>query len=87
VDEPALRRKVVDGGGTRVESVRVNGADGLLLTGDSHFLFLVDGRGNVVEASARLAQDVLIWDAGGVAYRLEGDLDRARALELAGELR
>jgi len=46
----------------------------------------VDGRGNVVEASARLAQDVLIWDAGGVAYRLEGELDRARALELAGEL-
>jgi len=87
VDEPALRKKVVDGGGTRVESVRVNGADGLLLTGDSHFLFLVDGRGNVVEASARLAQDVLIWDAGGVAYRLEGELDRARALELAGELR
>jgi len=87
VDEPALRKKVVDGGGTRVESARVNGADGLLLTGDSHFLFLVDRRGNAVEASARLARDVLIWDAGGVAYRLEGDLDRARALELAGELR
>ena len=36
---------------------------------------------------SRIAQDVIIWDAGGVAYRLEGEFDRARALELAGELR
>lgn len=86
VDEPALRKKVLDGG-TDVESVRVNGADGLFLSGDSHFLFLVDERGSVVESSARLAEDVLIWDEGGVAYRLEGDLELGQALELARELR
>jgi hypothetical protein len=85
VDEPALRKKVLDGG-TRVESVRVNGAEGLFLSGESHFLFLVDEHGNAVESSARLAEDVLIWDDGGVAYRLEGDLELARALELARSL-
>jgi hypothetical protein len=65
----------------------VNGAEGLFLSGDSHFLFLVDERGSVVESSARLAEDVLIWDEGSVAYRLEGDLELGRALELARELR
>ena len=86
VDEPELRKKVAEGG-TRVETVRVNGARGLFLSGDSHFLFLVDGLGNVVEGSARLAEDVLIWDLGGVAYRLEGELTLEDALAVASELR
>jgi len=86
VDEPALRKKVADGG-TTVEDVSVNDARGLFLGGESHFLFLVDERGNAVEASARLAEDVLIWDEGGVAYRIEGDLTLNEALGVAEELR
>ena len=86
VDEPALVKKLVDAR-ARIERVSVNGADGVFLSGEPHFLFLLDEHGNVVEASARLAKDVLVWDAGGVAYRLEGDLELAQALELARELR
>jgi hypothetical protein len=84
VDEPALHKKIARK--TQVEQVRVNGARGLFLRG-AHFIFLVDENGLTVEASARLTEDVLIWDEGGVAYRLEGDLDRAEALRLAHELR
>lgn len=86
VDEPELVKKLAHGG-ARVEPVRVDGARGVFLSGEPHFLFLIDQRGDVVEASARLAEDVLVWDEGGVAYRLEGDFDLARALELARALR
>jgi hypothetical protein len=38
------------------------------------------------EATTRLAGNVLLWEAHGVTYRLEGDLSRADALELAGQI-
>jgi hypothetical protein len=57
------------------------------LSGEPHFLFLIDESGNAVEESARLARDVLLWDEDGVAYRLEGDFDREEALRLARSLR
>ena len=60
------------GSGTRVELVDVDGARGAFLSGGPHFLFLIDETGDTVEDSARLAEDVLLWDEGGVAYRLEG---------------
>jgi hypothetical protein len=84
VDEPGLLKKVAQE--THVEQVSVAGARGLFLE-SPHFLFLIDERGQVIEATARLTQDVLIWDEGGVAYRLEGDLERDEALELARSLR
>jgi hypothetical protein len=84
VDEPTLFKKVASE--ADVELVAVDGARGLFV-GGAHYLFLVDESGVPIEASARLAEDVLLWDQGGVAYRLEGDFDRERALELARTLR
>jgi hypothetical protein len=84
VDEPGLFKKVASE--ADVELVAVDGARGLFV-GGAHYLFLVDESGLPVEASARLAEDVLLWDKGGVAYRLEADFDRERALELARTLR
>jgi hypothetical protein len=86
VDAPALRKKLV-GSGTSVELVDVDGARGAFLSGSPHFLFLIDETGNTVEDSARLAEDVLLWDEGGVAYRLEGKFSREEALRLARALR
>jgi hypothetical protein len=86
VDEPALRKKLV-GSGTRVELLDVDGARGAFLSGGPHFLFLIDETGDTVEDSARLAEDVLLWDEGGVAYRLEGNFSREEALRLARALR
>ena len=65
----------------------MDGAPGFLLTGEPHFVLLVNPVGEVVEETARLARDVLVWERDGVAYRLEGDFSRDEALELARSLR
>jgi hypothetical protein len=86
VDQGLLVKKL-SGPGTRVEPVSVGGAPGVYLGGEAHFLVLLDEFGNPVEESARLARDVLLWEAGGIAYRLEGDFGREQAVELAESLR
>lgn len=79
--------KKLAGPETQVERVSVDGSPGVFVSGESHFLLLLDEDGQIVEESARLARDVLIWESGGVAYRLEGELEREEALRLAGSLR
>jgi hypothetical protein len=86
VDQELLLKKL-SGPGTHVEPVSVDGSPGVYLGGEAHFLVLLDEFGNPVEESARLARDVLLWESGGVAYRLEGEFGRDRALELAAGLR
>jgi hypothetical protein len=73
-------------GGTSLEHVSIRGSPGAFLSGEPHVVFLLDDRGRVIEESARLARNVLVWSAGGVAYRLEGDFSRDEALELARQL-
>jgi hypothetical protein len=85
LDAPGLLKKLARE--AQVEEVSVDGARGVFLSGPPHFLFLLDENGQVVEATARLAEDVLIWDEGGVAYRLEGDFELEEALDLARSLR
>ncbi len=72
---------------TRVERVDVHGSPGVFLSGETHFVLLLDRNGEIVEDSARLARDVLIWEDGGVGYRLEGDFELEEALRLAASLR
>ncbi|MBA3375334.1 MAG: hypothetical protein H0U00_05905 [Actinobacteria bacterium] len=72
---------------TRVERVDVRGSPGIFLSGETHFVLLLDRYGEIVEETARLARDVLIWEDGGVGLRLEGDFDLEEALRLAGSLR
>jgi hypothetical protein len=86
VDQELLLKKLT-APGTQVEPVTVDGEPGVFLSGDPHFLLLLDELGNPVEDSARLSGNVLLWSAGGIAYRLEGDVDREKALELAESLR
>jgi hypothetical protein len=84
VDEPAIMKKLARD--TQIEEVSVNGARGVFLSGEPHFLFLIDESGVAFDASPRLAEDVLVWDEGGVAYRIEGDLELEEALRLARSL-
>jgi len=72
---------------TRVERVEVEGSPGIFLSGEAHFVLLVDENGLIVEDSARLARDVLIWERGRVGLRLEGDFELDEALRVAGSLR
>lgn len=84
-DDQILLKKLTSPA-TRVERVSVGGSQGVFLSGNVHFLFLVDEYGFVVEDSARLARDVLIWERDGVGYRLEGDLELDEALRIAASL-
>ncbi len=86
VNEPFILKKLA-ASGTRVEMVSVEGARGFYLGGSPHLVLLLDESGNVIEESVRLARNVLVWEANGVAYRLEGDFTRDEALALAGSLR
>jgi hypothetical protein len=72
--------------GTEISEVSVDGARGFFLSGEPHVLLFVDSHGQAVEESARLARDVLVWSHGGVSYRLEGELSKRDALELARSL-
>ncbi|MGI8886902.1 MAG: hypothetical protein ACR2G9_08305 [Gaiellaceae bacterium] len=86
VGEEILLKKLV-APNTQVERVDVHGSPGIFLSGETHFVILLDRDGEIVEESARLARDVLIWERGGVGYRLEGDLELAEALSVADSLR
>jgi hypothetical protein len=74
------------GPGVRIEHVSVDGAPGIWLEG-AHAVLFRDAQGIVREDELRLAGNVLLWERGGVTYRLEGDIERGEALRLAEELR
>ena len=66
-----------------VEEVTVDGEPGLFVTGDEHFVMFVDETGAITDERTYLAGTVLLWNRDGLLLRLEGDLPRAEALELA----
>jgi len=86
IDEPFILKKLASAG-TSVEPVTVRGASGYFLSGEPHVVMLVDRFGVAIQEAARLARDVLVWEEDGRTVRLEGDLTRAEALELAESLR
>jgi len=73
-----LLKKVVEQDST-IQWLDVNGYPAVWIEGAPHGLFLPGGE-------ARLAGNVLIWVRNGVTFRLEGELARERAVELAGTL-
>jgi hypothetical protein len=80
------------GVGTTVEPIEVGGAPGLWMQGDEHVVFYL-APGNTDPDSvlhhgseAVLAGNVLAWHRGDVIYRLEADVSKERALELARSL-
>lgn len=76
----------IAGPDVRIEEVRVRGGRGLWLEG-AHAVVFRDSSGVVREDELRLAGNVLLWERNGVTFRLEGDIDREKALALAEELR
>jgi hypothetical protein len=70
-------------GGTRVERVTVDGDAGLFVSGDEHFVMFRDEFGSITDERTYLAGNVLLWNRGELLLRLEGDLTRDEAIELA----
>ena len=86
IDEPFILKKLV-AAGTSVERVGARGRPAYFLSGEPHAVVLVDEYGVAITDSTRLARDVLVWDEDGRTVRLEGDLTRSEAVEIAEALR
>ena len=86
VGEGAVRfvEKMV-GAGTRVEVLQVGPYPALWLEGGPHAV-LFDGEASVFEDRGRLAGNTLLVERSDVLVRIEGELSRERAVEIAESL-
>jgi hypothetical protein len=85
VDESLFAKVAVPG--TRVEEVTVNGGRGYWLEGTPHQFFYRDSAGNPSPETLRLAGNTLLWEQGGVTFRLEAQIPRDDALRIATTFR
>jgi hypothetical protein len=83
--EPEFVEKLVDSG-TRVEELTVAGAPALWLEGGPHFVLFRDARGGFAEDRGRFAGNTLLVQRDDVLVRIEGEIDRDRAVEIAESL-
>jgi hypothetical protein len=74
------------GEGATVDEVTVAGHPGYWIAGTPHVFFFIDSAGNVRYETLRLATNTLLIDEGGVIVRIEGDLTKAQALQIAASL-
>jgi hypothetical protein len=69
-----------------VRHVTVAGTPGVWVD-RPHPVLYTDHAGKLHEETARLAGSTLIWESGGITYRVEGDLTEHQAIETAESLR
>ena len=69
--------------GTDVEEVTVGGERGLYVSGAQHIVMFIGADGLIRDEESFLAGTVLLWNRGPLLLRLEGDLTRDEAVELA----
>jgi hypothetical protein len=67
---------------SRIRQVQVDFAPGVWITGAPHAVTYLDREGEPRHQTRRLAGNVLIWNRGGVTYRLEGAKNLQEALSL-----
>jgi hypothetical protein len=78
--------KKVAGPSTAVAEVVVDGAPGIWVEGATHFLYL--GRnGAVSDLPIAVHGNVLLWQRGGLIYRLQGRIDKRAAIRIAESVR
>jgi len=71
---------------TTLQLVTVAGHQGYWIAGAPHVLVLIDAAGNPRYETLRLATNTLLIDEGGTIVRIEGDLTKDQALQLAASL-
>jgi hypothetical protein len=79
--QPLVEKEL--GPDTRIEVVEVGGRDAFWITGAPHAVTYLDSAGRPETDQTRLAGNTLVWEDGGVTYRLESALDRPRMIALA----
>jgi hypothetical protein len=71
---------------TTIENVTVAGHRGLWISGKPHIFYFIDSAGNVRDETLRLATNTLLIDEGGTVVRIEGNLTKEQALQIARSL-
>jgi hypothetical protein len=74
------------GPNTTPEVVTVGGHPGYWISGPLNEFFFIDANGTFRSETARLAANTLILDYNGTVIRIEGNLTKAQALEIAASL-
>ena len=74
------------GGDATIEPVTVKGHSGYWIAGRPHNFAFTDAEGNVYYDTLRLATNTLIFDDSGTIVRIEGDMTKSQALEIASSL-
>jgi hypothetical protein len=77
--------KMIGADGT-VEPVTVAGHQGYWVAGSPHVFVFLDANGNFRDETMRLATNTLILDEGGTVVRIEGNLTKAQAEQIAASL-
>jgi hypothetical protein len=86
LDAPILGKAI--GPGTTLEAVPLSsGSAAYWLAGQPHQFFYRDSVGNIQPDTLRLAGNTLLWDAGGITYRLEAQVTRDEAVRIASSFR
>ncbi len=73
--------------GTEMQPIRVDGAQGVYLSGAPHQVLFATANGQIRTDRVRLAGNVLIWQQDRVIVRIEGVRTLAQALAIARSLR
>lgn len=82
----AVVGKGIPAGGAEAEPVDSLGSEAYWLTG-VRLVQYQDPSGGVIYESRRITdQNTLIWEQDGFVYRIEGPLDKDRAVEIARSL-
>ena len=71
---------------TTLEPVTVAGHQGYWVSGSPHVFIFLDAYGNFRDETMRLATNTLILDEGGTVVRIEGNLTKEQAVQIATSL-
>jgi hypothetical protein len=86
LDAPILGKAI--GPGTTLEAVPLSSGNAAYwLAGQPHQFFYRDSTGNIQPDTLRLAGNTLLWDSGGITYRLEAEVSREEAVRIASSFR
>jgi hypothetical protein len=69
-----------------IEPVTVAGRQGYWVAGSPHVFIFLDADGNFRDETMRLATNTLILDEGGTIVRIEGNLTKVQAVQIATSL-
>ncbi|TMC52661.1 MAG: hypothetical protein E6J20_10735 [Chloroflexi bacterium] len=84
VDEVFFQKMV--GPDSTIEQVTVRGHAGYWISGHPHDFVFIDASGNFRDETMRLATNTLIFDLNGTIVRIEGDMTKAQALQIANSV-